>query len=142
MAFLGLYEDKLPQPVQDFLKGYNGEVTGPIVLTEQRKQHILYGDSTGGGHKHGVGAPCKSEFPADWDDEKIITVVEKIAANDNLRWVQQNNGYYTGEAFEDNLKVRVVLGPQKQKVITSYPINVARNPCPYKEPANDNFGNK
>lgn len=139
MFLVGLYEGNLPEPVQDFLKGYRGEVSETtidqaVILTNKRRQHILYGNGKSGGHKHGVGTPCKSEFPEDWDDEKIISVTKKIAANDNLPWKQQDNGYHVSEYFEDGVKVRVVLGSKKQRIITSYPTNVQRNPCP----ANDN----
>ena len=101
-----------------------------IVLTKQRQIHILYGDNSGGGHKHGIGKPCKSEFPKDWDDRKIISVVKNIAANDNANWRQGRNGYYVTESMHENINVRVVLGGEKQNVITAYPINVQRNPCP------------
>lgn len=104
--------------------------TMPVIISDSRIQHILYGDEKGGGHKHGVGKPCKSEFPQNWDDQKIIDVTRKIAANDNLPWERQRNGYHVAEAFEGDVKVRVVKGPQKQRVITAYPINVVRNPCP------------
>ncbi len=102
----------------------------PVIISDQRVQHILYGDHKGGGHKHGVGKPCKSEFPQGWDDERIIDVTRQIAANDNLSWERQRNGYYVAEAYEDDIRVRVVKGRQKQRVITAYPVNVQRNPCP------------
>lgn len=102
----------------------------PVILSEKRVAHILYGDMTGGGHRYGAGKPCKSEFPQSWNDEKIIDVTRKIAANDNLSWERQGNGYYVVENFVDSVKVRVVKGPKKQRVITAYPVNVARNPCP------------
>lgn len=79
---------------------------------------------------HGVGKPCKSEFPADWNEEEILDTVKRIAANDNLPWEKQNNGYHVAESYEGKTRVRVVLGPQKQKIITAYPTNVKRNPCP------------
>lgn len=101
-----------------------------VILSDSRKTHILYGDDKGGGHKYGVGKPCKSEFPSEWDDQQIIDVTRKIAANDNLNWERQNNGYYVAESYEGATKVRVVLGREKQQVITSYPVNVPRNPCP------------
>lgn len=101
-----------------------------VTLSAQAKNHILYGDRNGGGHKYGIGKPCKSEFPQSWNDKKIITIVKKIAANDNLDWEQQNNGYYVSEQNEGNIRVRVVMGDQKQNIITAYPVNVKRNPCP------------
>ena len=131
MVLFALQEDKFPEPVQSFLDGYSAE---DIELSAQRREHILFGDETGGGHKYGMGKPCKSEFPESWDNEKIIRVTKKIAANDNANWRQENNGYYVAEVLEDDVKVRVVLGPEKRKIITSYPTNRPRNPCP----ANDN----
>lgn len=106
-----------------------------IILDESRIRHILYGDERGGGHKYGVGMPCKTEFPADWTDQHILSTVRTIAANDNLTWREESNGYYVAEDVRGDIKVRVVLGPQKQRVITAYPTNLPRNPCPT---ANDN----
>ena len=106
----------------------------PVILSVSRAHHILYGDARGGGHKYGVGKPCKSEFPADWDDQEIIDTTKQIAANDTVDWRREDNGYFVGEKLVEGVNVRVVLGADKREVITSYPINVKRNPCP----ANDN----
>lgn len=110
--------------------GAQAHLVRKVIITNQRKTHILYGDKTGGGHLHGLGKPCKSEFPEDWDEEEILDTVKRIAANDNLPWEQQDNGYHVAESYEGRTRVRVVLGPQKQKIITAYPTNVQRNPCP------------
>ena len=115
-------------------RGYSGETPRVVILTPERAEHILYGDERGGGHLHGVGKPCKSEFPQDWDAEQITATAERIAANDNLDWEAQRNGYYVAESNQGDVRVRVVLGPQRQHIITAYPVNVERNPCP----ANDN----
>lgn len=104
------------------------------VITGTRRTHILYGDRSGGGHLHGQGKPCKSEFPVDWNADKIITTVERAAANDNLPWKQQNNGYYVADIMADDLRMRIVLNDDKSEVVTAYPLNMPRNPCP----ANDN----
>ena len=103
-------------------------------ISPERRTHILHGDITGGGHLYGTGAPCKSEFPKHWGEETIIKEVELIAANDNLNWEQQRNGYYVTEQDVGTVKVRVVKARNGEDVITAYPINVPRNPCP----ANDN----
>ena len=115
-------------------RGYSADPARIVILTPERKEHILYGDENGGGHIHGAGKPCKSEFPQDWDAGEIIETTERIAANDNLAWAAQRNGYYVAESNEGDVRVRVVLGPQRQHIITAYPVNVERNPCP----ANDN----
>src|SRR5207244_4124986 len=47
-----------------------------IHITPERTTHILDGDANGGGgHRHGTGIPGKTEFPASWDDKKVIDTV-------------------------------------------------------------------
>lgn len=106
-------------------------------LTEKRREHMLHGDRTGGGHLHGTGAPCKSEFPASWNEDKIVTTVMQMAANDNLGWQQQKNGNYVAEANEGQVRVRVVLNSNRTQIITAYPVNMPLNPC-NRGAANDN----
>jgi len=67
-----------------------------IRVTPERATHILDGDENGGGHRHGTGRPGKTEFPASWDDRKIIDSIEDVARRPsqtpgyqewNSRWV-------------------------------------------------------
>ncbi len=106
------------------------------MISPRARVHILQGDHRGGGHMFGTGKPCKSEFPQNWNEEKIISVVTSLAANDNLDWRQQSNGYFTAQKMVEGVKVRVVLDREKDDVVTAYPVNIPRNPCPV--PANDN----
>ena len=112
---------------------------GPVTVSDQRREHILQGDGSGGGHKFGTGKPCKSEFPKEWNSDEIIATVEQIASNDNLPWRKQRNGYYTAEEMVDGVKVRVVLNGRRDDVVTAYPVDLERNPCPTQTPANDNY---
>jgi hypothetical protein len=61
-----------------------------IRLSAERGTHILAGDETGGGHRHGVGSPGKTEFPADWDDGRVIENVLSIAREPDQPPVRQN----------------------------------------------------
>jgi hypothetical protein len=103
-----------------------------VILSQQAKEHILYGDYKGGGHLYGAGKPCKSEFPKDWDKNKVITTVTQQAANDNIPWRQEDNGYHVSEKNHKNVRVRVVLDDDKSHIITAYPTNQSRNPCKVK----------
>lgn len=106
-------------------------------LTAARLRHITTGDATGGGHLYGVRKPCKSEFPADWTTDKIARDIPVLAANDNLQWNPSRNGYVTTEVHSaDGLRIRIVVDPSDNEIVTAYPVNVRRNPCPA---ANDNF---
>ncbi len=112
-----------------------------VKLSKSREIHILYGDSRGGGHLNGVGKPCKTEFPKAWDKTKVISTVKQIAANDNLSWKQESNGYYTAQQTVDDVRVRVVLDREMDDIVTAYPLNGTKNPChaAKQHPANDNY---
>ncbi len=112
-----------------------------IELSDKARAHILDGDARGGGHRHGTGKPCKSEFPVDWNDQKIVEQTMRIAANDNLNWRREKNGYYVSEEMIDGVNVRVVIDRERDDVVTAYPLNTGRNPCPARTPANDNYNN-
>lgn len=107
---------KIPQPLP--------------TITPDREHHILYGDRTGGGHLHGIGKPCKTEFPQSWDAEKIIARVRAEAANDNVKWRREKNGYHSSDRMIDGVRVRIVLDEDRSHVITAYPVNLPRNTCP------------
>lgn len=99
------------------------------------ENHILYGDEHGGGgHLHGLGKPCKSEFPANWDSQKILDTTKTIAANDNLDWRKEESGYRVAITTQDGLNIRVVENGKTREIVTAYPTNVPRN----LGPANDN----
>lgn len=98
-------------------------------ISEEAQAHILQGDENGGGHMFGAGKPCKSEFPKDWDESDILSNVRKVAANDNLKWKKQNNGYYVATDKVDGVKIRVVLDKERDDVVTAYPVNTKANSC-------------
>ena len=126
----GLGQINLFDPLSHF------ETTDPPALPPERLAHILHGDARGGGHLHGTGKPCKSEFPASWNPQKIENVILETAANDNLAWKRESNGYETANVRVEDISLRLVVDPEKNEIITAYPTNVPRNPCP--APANDN----
>jgi len=132
VAIVGfIYQTYFPDEAQ--LQQQQTITTSAIEIPPDRAKHILYGDHSGGGHKYGVGKPCKSEFPQSWDDNKIIGTIKKIAANENTDW-QKDGYYYVTETNVENLRIRVVLNKKTNQIITAYPKNRPRNPCP----ANDN----
>lgn len=110
-----------------------------VRLSEQRRVHILYGDNRGGGHLAGTGKACKSEFPDNWNAADVIDRVKQVAANDNLHWKRETNGYYTAEQTVEDVRIKVVLAGNKRDIVTAYPVNAERNHCPRNLPANDNY---
>ena len=84
----------------------------PICIPPERAAHILGGDSTGngGGHRHGTGKPGKTEFPASWDDEKVIDTVLDVAHQPGQPPVRQEwNGRWVVRGTRDDVQIAVVI---------------------------------
>jgi hypothetical protein len=109
---------------------------GDIHLDAERTTHILDGDADGsGGHRHGTGIPGKTEFPASWDDKKIIDTVEDIARRPDLPPKHQEwNDRWVARGTRDDVEVVVVVA-RDGRIWTSWPTpdspGVVKNP---KEP--------
>jgi hypothetical protein len=82
-----------------------------IRVTPERSAHILDGDATGrGGHRHGVGNPGKTEFPASWDDKKIMDNVHDVARRPDQPPIYQAwNNRWLARGTRDDVEVVVVI---------------------------------
>lgn len=92
-------------------------------VSPDRRAHILEGDATGGGHRHGGGSPGKSEFPSDWSDDKIIEEVESVANDPASRRTVQPNGRSRVEGTRDGVDIRVIIDTDGVSIRTAHPIN-------------------
>ena len=104
-----------------------------IRVSPERRAHILDGDGDGsGGHRHGIGSPEKTEFPAGWDDKKIISNVLDIAQRpDGPPVLQQWNNRWVCTGTRDSVEVSVIV-LRSGEVWTAWPEEgspgVVRNP--------------
>jgi Bacterial EndoU nuclease len=82
-----------------------------IRITPERTAHILDGDADGkGGHRHGVGNPGKTEFPASWDDKKIMDNVHDVARRPDQPPIYQDwNSRWLARGTRDDVEVVVVV---------------------------------
>jgi hypothetical protein len=80
-------------------------------VTPERSKHILDGDATdSGGHRHGTGNPGKTEFPASWDDKKIIdTILDVSRRPDESPIYQDWNKRWLALGKRDDVEVVVVI---------------------------------
>ena len=107
-----------------------------INVSPERTSHILDGDADGsGGHRHGTGIPGKTEFPANWDDKKIIDTVADVARRpDQPPKHQEWNDRWVARGTRDDVEVVVVVA-RDGRIWTSWPTpdspGVVKNP---KEP--------
>ena len=97
------------------------------LATPQRRKHILDGDATGGGHRAGTGNPGKSEFPADWTDDRIMHEISDVATDPNAASRVSRGGRVVSEGTRDGITIRTVVDKDGE-IITGYPTNVRRNP--------------
>ena len=107
----------------------NGE-DKPSLLDEKGEQHILDGDATGGGHRPGTGNPGKSEFPADWSDEKIKGEISDVATDPKATRTPGRGGRTIVQGTRDGIDITVVVEPPSKggRIVTGFPTNVPRNP--------------
>jgi len=104
-----------------------------VNLTPERSTHILDGEpGGGGGHRHGVGKPGKTEFPASWDDERVIANVLDVARRPDKPPTHQDwNDTMLCTGTRDAVKVWAVV-ERSGDILTSWPEEggpgVVRNP--------------
>jgi Bacterial EndoU nuclease len=99
---------------RESLNGQDSDHPSPadIQLTAERRAHILYGDRTGGGHRHGVGSPGKTEFPAHWDDSKITENVLSVARSPDKQPTRQNwNDRWRVQGNRDGVDIVAIVSP-------------------------------
>jgi len=105
-----------------------------IRLTADRRSHILDGDpgKNSGGHRHGTGRPGKTEFPADWDDEKVSRVVLDVARRpDEPPERQERNGNWVAQGMREERKI-VAIVTGDGRIWTAWPLpggkGIVQNP--------------
>jgi len=104
-----------------------------IRVNPDRRTHILDGEpDDGGGHRHGTGKPGKTEFPASWDDEKIIdTIVDVARRPDMPPQHQQKNDRLVARGTRDDVEIVVII-ERDGRIWTSWPLpggpEVVKNP--------------
>jgi Bacterial EndoU nuclease len=101
-------------------------------VTPERATHILDGDATGGGHRHGTGKPGKTEFPASWDDGKIIDTVLDVARRpDATPGHQEWNDRWVARGTRDDVGIVAVM-ERDGRVWSAWPLpggpGVVKNP--------------
>ncbi len=91
------------------------------IRVSDRRTHILDGDETGGGHRHGTDRPGKTEFPVDWSDDRILDAVASVARNPDEAPQRQNwNDRWQVSGERDGVKVFAVL-ESDGRVWTAWP---------------------
>ena len=104
-----------------------------IHVTPERTTHILDGEpGGGGGHRHGVGKPGKTEFPASWDDKKIMGhVLDVVRRPDSGPVLQNRNNRWICSGTRDGVEITAIV-LRSGEIWTAWPEEggpgVRRNP--------------
>jgi Bacterial EndoU nuclease len=102
-------------------------------VSAERTTHILDGEPEGGGgHRSGTGKPGKTEFPASWNDGKIMRHVLDVAQHPDSAPVDQHwNNRWLCSGTRERVEVSVVV-LRSGEVWTAWPEEggpgVVRNP--------------
>lgn len=95
----------------DSIDAANRPSLDALRVSPERRAHILEGDADGsGGHRHGIGNPGKTEFPASWNDEKIIDALMDVARQpDHPPRHQEWNDRWVARGTRDDVEVVAVV---------------------------------
>jgi hypothetical protein len=119
----GASADTSPQSAWDNADALTRPPLDALRLPPERTIHILDGDATGGGHRYGVGKPGKTEFPANWDEDKIIDSILSVARSPDSASLQRN-GRWLAEGVRDQVALAVVIMTDG-RIWTAYPLPVS-----------------
>jgi hypothetical protein len=116
----------------DAVDAGNRPALDALRMTPERRTHILDGDAYGGGHRHGTGRPGKTEFPADWDDEKIVDTLLDVARRpDRVPRRQERNGNWVTRGTREDVEVVAIVAGDG-RVWSGWPLpggpGVVKNP--------------
>ncbi|GIG55601.1 RHS repeat-associated core domain-containing protein [Demequina activiva] len=90
-----------------------------------RRNHILNGDATGGGHLW-PGLPGKTPFPKGWSGDRVMHEISDVATDPRsiFRKGRGNSTIVTGT--RDGVDIRVIL--RNGDIVTGFPTNLPMNP--------------
>jgi len=109
------------------------------LISPQRTQHILYGDSTGGGHMSGAditnpAAAGKSQFPASWSEADVAHGISAVATDPASTTVQQtgpagslytnsgNPSRFATTGTYNGQNIKVITEPAGEGIVTGHPV--------------------
>jgi len=101
---------------------------GGVVVSDDRRRHILDGDVRGGGHRPGQNVPGKSEFPPDWSDDRIVDAIKSVANDPASSRDPGRYGRIVVNGSRDGVDIEVIVEGDKTTVVSGYPTNRPRNP--------------
>lgn len=102
--------------------------SGGVVVSDDRRKHILDGDATGGGHRPGQNVPGKSEFPPGWSDDHIVDTIKDVANDPTSSRTPGRRGRIVVNGSRDGIDIEVIVEADKTTVVSGYPTNKPRNP--------------
>ena len=99
-----------------------------VVVSDGRREHILTGDDTGGGHRPGQNVPGKSEFPPGWSDDRIIDAIKEVANDPASSRGPGRLGRILVNGSRGGVDITVIVEGDKTTVVSGFPTNRPRNP--------------
>ena len=96
------------------------------LTTPARRNHILHGDATGGGHLW-PGNPGKTPFPQSWSGDRIINEISDVATDPHATRITQG-GRTLVKGSRDGVDILVVIDNASGEIISGYPTNLPKNP--------------
>jgi hypothetical protein len=122
--------DRSPESAWDTADAFTRPPLDALRIPPDRALHILDGDATGGGHRYGAGVPGKTEFPANWTEDKIIDSILSVGRSPDSASLQRN-GRWLVAGVRVQVALAVVINTDG-RIWTAYPLpgcpGVRQNP--------------
>jgi filamentous hemagglutinin len=98
------------------------------LASEERTQHILYGEPGSGGHLW-PGQPGKTAFPPSWSEGQILHAASDIATDPTAWAYAEPQGSRTVlMGTYDGVDITVIVQTSNGAIVTAFPTNLPRNP--------------
>lgn len=121
--FKGKGDSKILWDLKDFKK------LRTVKVDEAAKIHILDWESWNRWwHRYWTGRTGKTEFPENWNDDKVINNIEDIISDKNSKIVIEEWGILQVFWTREGIDIKIVVDPKTERVITAFPLNTPRNP--------------
>jgi DNA-binding CsgD family transcriptional regulator len=91
------------------------------LTSAQRREHILDGDATGGGHRSGTDAG-KSEFPEDWTDDQVMHAISDVATDPNAITKPGRGTRTVTEGTRNGVDIKVIQ-ESTGEIVSAWPTN-------------------
>ena len=96
-----------------------------VPVTEELLRHVWEGEKNGtdGGHRFGLGRDGKTEFPEQWDIEKVRQSIVEVLSKPQVIQERRGGVVCMRQVGSVVMTVRLVRSRKKMKILNAFPLS-------------------